>query len=117
MREYLGKSARRFSALTMAAVMVLGMPAVNVVAPSMINVKAAVQTASTKSESQKLEDIFTTIDLMDATVSSLEKEMSAGNLTAKQLVQMYIDRINKYDKSLDLNSIISRCNKRSGTKR
>lgn len=107
MREYLGKSARRFSALTMAAVMVLGMPAVNVVAPSMINVKAAVQTASTKSESQKLEDIFTTIDLMDATVSSLEKEMSAGNLTAKQLVQMYIDRINKYDKSLDLNSIIS----------
>lgn len=107
MRKYLGKSARRFSALTMAAVMVLGMPAVNVVAPSMINVKVAVQTASTKSESQKLEDIFTTIDLMDATVSSLEKEMSAGNLTAKQLVQMYIDRINKYDKSLDLNSIIS----------
>lgn len=107
MRKHLGKSARRFSALTMAAVMVLGMPAVNVAAPSMINVKAAVQTTSTKTESQKLEDIFTTIDLMDATVSSLEKEMSAGNLTAKQLVQMYIDRINKYDKSLDLNSIIS----------
>jgi Asp-tRNA(Asn)/Glu-tRNA(Gln) amidotransferase A subunit family amidase len=60
-----------------------------------------------KSETQKLEDIFTTLDLMDATVAELTEEMEKGNLTAVQLVQMYIDRINKYDESLNLNSIIS----------
>jgi Asp-tRNA(Asn)/Glu-tRNA(Gln) amidotransferase A subunit family amidase len=60
-----------------------------------------------KSETEQLEDIFTTLDLMDATVSELTEEMEKGNLTAVQLVQMYIDRIKKYDESLNLNSIIS----------
>jgi Asp-tRNA(Asn)/Glu-tRNA(Gln) amidotransferase A subunit family amidase len=60
-----------------------------------------------KSETEQLEDIFTTLDLMDATVSELTEEMEKGNLTAEQLTQMYIDRINTYDESLELNSIIS----------
>lgn len=106
MRKYLIKPTKRISALTMAAVMLLGMPTTNITVPFMTSVYAS-QQQGTETETQKLEDIFTTIDLMDATVTSLEKEMKAGNLTAKQLVQMYIDRINKYDKSLDLNSIIA----------
>ncbi len=58
-------------------------------------------------ESQALEDLFTTIDLMDATVADLQEEMEAGHVTSVQLVQMYIDRIEAYDKELDLNSVIA----------
>lgn len=54
-----------------------------------------------------LEDLFTTIDLMDATITDLETEMEAGNVTSEQLTQMYIDRIEAYDRELDLNSIIA----------
>ncbi len=56
---------------------------------------------------KSLNDLFTTVDLMDATIDELEKEMEAGNLTSEQLTQMYIDRINAYDKSLGLNSVIA----------
>ena len=56
---------------------------------------------------KQLKDLFTTIDIMDATVSELTNEMEAGNVTSKQLTQMYIDRINAYDSKLKLNSIIS----------
>ena len=55
----------------------------------------------------QLEDLFTTIDIMDATVASLSDEMAKGNVTSEQLVQMYIDRIQAYDKKKKLNSIIS----------
>ena len=55
----------------------------------------------------QLEDLFTTIDIMDATVASLSDEMEKGNVTSEQLVQMYIDRIQAYDKKKKLNSIIS----------
>lgn len=57
--------------------------------------------------SQELENLFTTIDLMDATVSDLQAEMRAGHVTSVQLTQMYIDRIEAYDKGLDLNSVIA----------
>ena len=63
--------------------------------------------AGERTASQKLEDLFTTIDLMDATVSDLEKEMEAGHVTSVQLTQMYIDRIEAYDKELGLNSVIA----------
>ena len=55
----------------------------------------------------QLEDLFTTIDIMDATVAGLSDEMEKGNVTSEQLVQMYIDRIHAYDKKKKLNSIIS----------
>ena len=57
--------------------------------------------------SRDLENLFTTIDLMDATITDLQKEMAAGHVTSAQLTQMYIDRIQAYDKQLGLNSIIS----------
>ena len=57
--------------------------------------------------SQALETMFTTVDLMDATISDLQAEMEAGNLTSEQLCSMYIDRIKAYDDKLDLNSVIS----------
>ena len=56
---------------------------------------------------EELNNLFTTIDLMDATVSSLEEEMEAGNVTSERLTQMYIDRIEAYDAKLGLNSVIA----------
>ena len=61
----------------------------------------------TKTAVAQLEDLFTTIDIMDATAASLTEEMEKGNVTSEQLVQMYIDRIQAYDKKKKLNSIIS----------
>ncbi len=59
-----------------------------------------------KSAEEQLNDLFTTLDLQDATISDLQREMERGNLTSEKLTQMYLDRINAYDKKLDLNSII-----------
>ena len=69
-----------------------------------VNAETAVSVATA---TQQLEDIFTTIDLMDATIADLQAEMTAGHVTAEQLTQMYIDRIKAYDEKLKLNSIIS----------
>lgn len=54
-----------------------------------------------------LEELFTTIDLMDATIYEMQAAMETGNLTSERLTQMYIDRIEAYDKQLDLNSILA----------
>lgn len=62
---------------------------------------------SAYSKAAEVDALFTTEDLMDATVSELTTAMLHGRLTAEGLVQMYIDRIEAYDKSLGLNSIIS----------
>ena len=62
---------------------------------------------SAYSKTAEVDALFTTEDLMDATVSELTTAMLHGRLTAEGLVQMYIDRIEAYDKSLGLNSIIS----------
>mgnify|MGYP002577777914 CR=1 FL=1 len=77
------------------------------VSPVKVNADVATTVSASSNEVGKLESIFTTIDLMDASISELETAMEKGELTAEQLVQMYIDRINAYDKSLDLNSIIT----------
>ena len=77
------------------------------VSPVKVNADVATTVSASSNEVGKLESIFTTIDLMDASISELEMAMEKGELTAEQLVQMYIDRINAYDKSLDLNSIIT----------
>ncbi|MBQ4467779.1 MAG: hypothetical protein II918_06145 [Firmicutes bacterium] len=75
----------------------------NVISP--VNEEAFDLTEPTASET--LEALFTTVDLMDATIADLQEEMEAGKLTAEQLTQMYMDRIEAYDDKLDLNSIIS----------
>lgn len=67
----------------------------------------AASKVETPSEVEKLEDLYTTIDLMDTTISELTEAMEQGRVTSKELVEMYIDRINTYDEALDLNSIIS----------
>lgn len=59
------------------------------------------------SATSELDALFTTEDLMDATVAELTDAILGGRLTAEKLVQMYIDRIETYDKALGLNSIIS----------
>ena len=60
----------------------------------------------THAMSMALEDYFTTMDLMDATISEMQSAMEKGGLTSERLTQMYIDRIEAYDKTLDLNSIL-----------
>ena len=59
-----------------------------------------------KSAEEQLEDIFTTIDLQSATIEDLNREMEEGKLTSEMLTRMYIDRIEAYDRSGDLNSVI-----------
>ncbi|MBQ4565334.1 MAG: amidase [Oscillospiraceae bacterium] len=59
------------------------------------------------SKTTELDALFTTEELMDATVAELTVAMISGRLTAEKLVQMYIDRIEAYDQALGLNSIIS----------
>lgn len=56
---------------------------------------------------QELNEIFTTGDLMDATIAELLTAMDEGRLTSKRLVQMYLDRIEAYDEPLGLLTIIS----------
>ena len=63
--------------------------------------------ATKQTASEALEALFTTVDLMDATVADLQAEMEAGHVTSEQLTQMYIDRIEAYDEKLGLNSIIA----------
>ncbi|MCR5135883.1 MAG: amidase [Oscillospiraceae bacterium] len=57
------------------------------------------------SASRQLEDLFTTIDLLDATIAELTAEMEAGHVTSAELTRMYLDRIAAYDDELNLNSI------------
>lgn len=68
-------------------------------------VSAGAQTTQTKTE--QLESMFTTSDLIDASITELQKELTEGNVTSVELVQMYLDRIEAYDKSLNLSSIIT----------
>ena len=59
------------------------------------------------SETKALEDLFTTIDLTDASISDMQTAMTGGHLTSERLTQMYMDRIEAYDSTLDLNSVIA----------
>lgn len=102
--------SKRIAAITLSITMVFSVfPAISITPTE--SVIAATEDASTSTKittaEDGLEDIFTTIDLMDANITELTSAMEKGELTAVQLVQMYIDRINSYDKSLNLNSIIS----------
>lgn len=60
-----------------------------------------------KSAVTQLEDLFTTMDIIDVSIPELGKEMEKGNATSRQITQMYIDRIKAYDKKKKLNSVIS----------
>lgn len=76
-------------------------------APDMLSTDTVISDISGPTASGALEDLFTTIDLMDSTVTELQSEMEKGNLTSVQLTQMYADRIEAYDSELDLNSVIA----------
>ena len=61
----------------------------------------------------QLEDLFTTIDIMDATVASLSDEMEKGNVTSEQLVQMYIAYF--FLRKLASNGMLPKMQKRLGS--
>lgn len=103
-------SKKQFAAIALSTAMVFSViPAMPITPVTSVIAATEDTSGSTKITTAEdgLEDIFTTIDLMDASISELTTAMEKGELTAVQLVQMYIDRINSYDKSLNLNSIIS----------
>ena len=70
-------------------------------------IPVSAQQNRTGSKTEQLEKMFTTAELMDATVSELIDAMQSGRLTSEKLCRMYLKRIETYDKSLKLNSIIS----------
>jgi Asp-tRNA(Asn)/Glu-tRNA(Gln) amidotransferase A subunit family amidase len=96
---------RKFLVKRMTAVMTAFLLAAGSLIPVSVNAAEVENTVISKTE--QLESMFTTLDLMDASIAELTEAMENGSLTSEELVQMYIDRINAYDKSLDLNSIIA----------
>ena len=91
MRSVLKRGAALLMALTLLA--------------SAVGFAAAEGEETTKTE--ELNEIFTTADLMDATIEELLTAMEEGRLTSERLVQMYLDRIEAYDEPLGLLTIIS----------
>ena len=47
-----------------------------------------------------------TFDIMETTIADIHHHVKAGNLTFRQLVQMYLDRIEAYDESTRLNAFV-----------
>ncbi len=97
-------TARPRTLMRMGAVLVSMAMAATVFSASAISTNAATVTQSRVSQ---LEEMFTTLDLMDITIPELQQALEEGRVTSEELVQMYLDRIEAYDDDLDLNSIIS----------
>ncbi len=109
-------NARRkhITALFMASVMAVSLlPSGTVMAGTVEN--SAIESYSEgdpyefspdKGALEQLDDLFTTIDLQEASISDLQREMEKGNLTSEMLTKMYLDRIEAYDRKEDLNSVI-----------
>ena len=93
-----------YNVLRKSAAVILSMTVLGTCAFSSAAVSDTSGTAPSKIE--ELNAMFTTADLMDATIEELKEAMDSGRLTCEELVQMYIDRIDAYDKSIGLNSII-----------
>ncbi len=108
------KRRKHITALFMASVMVVTMlPSGTVIAGPEGNTGiesyskgAPYEFSPDKGAVEQLEDLFTTIDLQEASISDLQMEMEKGNLTSEMLTKMYLDRIEAYDRREDLNSII-----------
>ena len=47
-----------------------------------------------------------TFNIMETTIADIHHHVKAGNLTFRQLVQMYLDRIEAYDESTRLNAFV-----------
>ena len=48
----------------------------------------------------------TQFDIMETTIVKVHHAFKTGDLTARQLVKMYLDRIEAYDQSTKLNAIV-----------
>jgi len=56
----------------------------------------------------RIYDYLKPFELMETTISDIQKAVSQGKLSYKKLTQMYLDRINKYDdQGVKLNAIIT----------
>ena len=56
---------------------------------------------------KRSDELFTTSELLDSSVTDLVTALEEGRITSVQLVQMYLDRIEAYDSELELNSFIT----------
>lgn len=57
------------------------------------------------SREDEVRDLFTTADLMDISITELTEVLDSGRATSEEVVKMYINRINTYDRGY--NSIIA----------
>ncbi len=64
-------------------------------------------SAAEENRAPRLDALFTTADLMDATIEDLLDAMEDGRLTSERLTQMYLDRIEAYDIPMELRTIIN----------
>ncbi len=64
-------------------------------------------SAAADNQTPRLDALFTTADLMDATIADMIEAMEEGRLTSERLTQMYLDRIKAYDVPMELRTIIN----------
>ena len=68
---------------------------------------AAAADGKAAGKTAEVQSLYITADLMDKSIAELQAELQSGRVTSKQLVRMYLDRIEAYDKELSLNAVIS----------
>ena len=54
----------------------------------------------------KISDKNTKFDIMETTISDIHKSYKSGELTCRELVAIYLNRIETYDQASKLNSIV-----------
>lgn len=72
-----------------------------------LSVLLSFAAAAEEGEAAQPTAVFTTADLMDATIADMLAAMEDGRLTSERLTQMYLDRIEAYDLPMELRTIIN----------
>ncbi len=106
-KERNARSAKMLAILVSVLMVFTMMPLTGYAAAAAADPGPEYEFDHTRTAVSQLQDLFTTIDIMDATAAGLSEEMEQGNVTSEQLVQMYLDRIKAYDSKKKLHSIIS----------
>ncbi|MFF2018322.1 amidase family protein [Paenibacillus sp. NPDC058177] len=76
--------------------------------PARFEPKALLTEKQAQVLADRLYDYLKPFELLETTIADIQKAVGQGKLTYKQLTQMYLDRINKYDhQGVKLNAIIT----------
>jgi amidase len=69
-------------------------------------ISAMTACGSSNKSSSKTEEAEAPFSVMEITISSLHEALESGDVTCREVVQTYLDRIEAYDKTTGLNAII-----------